>query len=160
MFRSSWSLNECNLSCKIVKNCILSEVCKLTKKNRASEYCLPQMWRIKRIKGRLTRFCCQDFAKLTCRTQKIRLHFLFWPPFWTKECNLDITTCHLAVTENAQVSSLISASIPSCPVLHAKCSSDDPNFISRYVLRYRQEFPLSWRSVFSHKYSWFIWDID
>ena len=56
---SSWILTECNLSWKIVKYCILSEVCMIN--------CTvsPQMWCIKSIKGWFThpRICWQDFVK-------------------------------------------------------------------------------------------------
>ena len=87
-------LNECNLSCKIVKNCVLSEECKLNfilqkhrflvlftsdvmyKKYKSLLYTPPDL---------LARFC---EVNLACRTQKNRLDFLFWPPFLTKGCNL------------------------------------------------------------------------
>ena len=42
---SSWILTECNLSWKIVKYCILSEVCMI------NSTVSPQMWCIKSIKG-------------------------------------------------------------------------------------------------------------
>ena len=72
IFRSSWILNECNLYCKIVKYCILSEVCMI--KTAPHGTISPQMWCIKSIKGWFTRpqTCWQDFVKQTCRTQKIR----------------------------------------------------------------------------------------
>ena len=47
VLRSSWILNECNLSCIIVKNSILSEVCMI--KNSSSYCSLPQMWCIKSL---------------------------------------------------------------------------------------------------------------
>ena len=79
VLRSSYLLNECNQSCKIVKNCILSH------KNTVSYYCLPQSLCIKSIKGCLThrQICWQDSVNLS--NKKNRLDFLFWPPFLTKE---------------------------------------------------------------------------
>ena len=53
VLRSSWILNECNLYFKIVKYCILSEVCMI--KTGPHSNVLPQMWCIKSIKGWLTR---------------------------------------------------------------------------------------------------------
>ena len=56
---SSWILTECNLFWKIVKYCILSEVCMI------NSTVSPQMWCIKSIKGWFTRpqTCWQDFVK-------------------------------------------------------------------------------------------------
>ena len=56
---SSWILTECNLSWKIVKYRILSEVCMI------NSTVSPQMWCIKSIKGWFTRpqTCWQDFVK-------------------------------------------------------------------------------------------------
>ena len=58
-----WILNECNLSWKIVKYCILSEVCMI--KTAPHSTVSPQMWCIKSIKGWFTRpqTCWQDFVK-------------------------------------------------------------------------------------------------
>ena len=69
VLRSSWILNECNLYCKIVKYCILSEVCMI--KTAPHGTVSPQMWCIKSIKGWFTRpqICSQDFVKQTCPTQ-------------------------------------------------------------------------------------------
>ena len=53
VLRSSWILNECNLYFKIVKYCILSEVCILKKGPHSTAS--PQMWCIKSIKGWFTR---------------------------------------------------------------------------------------------------------
>ena len=63
VLRSSWILNECNLYCKIVKYCILSEVCMI--KTAPHGTVSPQMWCIKSIKGWFTRpqTCWQDFVK-------------------------------------------------------------------------------------------------
>ena len=47
--RSSWILNECNSYFKIVKYCILSEVCMI--KTAPNSTVSPQMWCIKSIKG-------------------------------------------------------------------------------------------------------------
>ena len=44
---SSWIFNECNLHCKIVKYCILSEVCMI--KTASHSTVSPQMWCIKSI---------------------------------------------------------------------------------------------------------------
>ena len=86
--------NECKLSCKIVKNLILSEECKLNfllqkhrflvlftsdvmhKKYKRLLYIPPDL---------LARFCKVNLA---CRRQKNRPDILFWPPFLTKGCNL------------------------------------------------------------------------
>ena len=69
---SSWILNEWNLYCKILKYCILSEVCMI--KTAPQSTVSPQMWCIKSIKGWFThpQICWQDFVKQTCRKQKIR----------------------------------------------------------------------------------------
>ena len=63
VLRSSWILNECNLYCKIVKYCILSEVCMI--KTAPQSTVSPQMWCIKSIKGWFThpQICWQDFVK-------------------------------------------------------------------------------------------------
>ena len=53
VLRSYWVLNECNLYFKIVKYCILSEVCMIKTGPRSNV--LPQMWCIKSIKGWFTR---------------------------------------------------------------------------------------------------------
>ena len=60
---SSWILNECNLYCKIVKYCFLSEVCMI--KTVPHSTVSPQMWCINGIKGWFTRtqICWQDFVK-------------------------------------------------------------------------------------------------
>ena len=60
------------LSWKIVKYCILSEVCMI--KTAPHITVSPQMWCIKSMKCWFTRtqICWQDFDKYTCRTQKIR----------------------------------------------------------------------------------------
>ena len=50
---SSWIYNEWNLNCKIVKYCILSEVCMI--KTAPQSTVSPQMWCIKSIKGWFTR---------------------------------------------------------------------------------------------------------
>ena len=50
---SFWILNECNLYCKIVKYCILYEVCMI--KTVPQSTVSPQMWCIKSIKGWFTR---------------------------------------------------------------------------------------------------------
>ena len=63
VLRSSWILNECNFSCKIVKYWILSEVCMI--KTVPHSTVSPQMWCINGIKGLFTRsqICWQDFVK-------------------------------------------------------------------------------------------------
>ena len=63
VLRSSWILNECNLYCKIVKYCILSEVCMI--KTVPHSTVSPQMWCIKSMIGWFTRpqICWQDFVK-------------------------------------------------------------------------------------------------
>ena len=63
---SSWILTKCNLSWKIVKCRILSEVCMI------NSTVSPQMCCIKSIKGWFThpQICWQEFLKLTCRTHK------------------------------------------------------------------------------------------
>ena len=60
MLRSSGILNECNLYCKILKNCMLSKVC-MTKAVPHSTVS-PQMWCINGIKGWFTRtqICWQE----------------------------------------------------------------------------------------------------
>ena len=74
--RSSWILNECNLSCKIVKysknNCILSEACMV--KQRLIVYCFSSDVMYKKYKRIVTRHQIgwQDFIKQTCRKQKTR----------------------------------------------------------------------------------------
>ena len=60
---------------KIVKYCILCEVCMI------NSTVSPQMWCIKRVKGWFThpRICWQDFVKYkTCRMQKL------WPDLFSK----------------------------------------------------------------------------
>ena len=52
MLRSSWILNECNLNCKIVKYCSLSEVCMI--KTVPHTTVSPQRWC---INGLVARFC-------------------------------------------------------------------------------------------------------
>ena len=52
-FRSSWILNECNLYFKIVKYCILSEVCDIKTAPRSTV--LPRMGCVKNVKGWFTR---------------------------------------------------------------------------------------------------------
>ena len=61
--RSSWILNECSLYCKIVKYCILSEVCMI--KTVPHSTVSPQMWYINGMKGWFTstQICWQDFVK-------------------------------------------------------------------------------------------------
>ena len=63
VLRSSWILNECNLYCKIVKYCVLSEVCMI--KTAPHGTISPQMSCIKSIKGWFTRpqTCWQEFVK-------------------------------------------------------------------------------------------------
>ena len=63
VLRLSWILNECNLYCKIVKYCILSEVCIMKTVPRGANS--PQMWYINGIKGWFTRTrsCWQNFVK-------------------------------------------------------------------------------------------------
>ena len=63
VLRSSWILNECNWCCKIVKYCILSEVCMI--KTVPHSTVSPQMWCITGIKGWFTRtqICWHDFVK-------------------------------------------------------------------------------------------------
>ena len=75
VLRSSWILNElkCNLYCKIVKYCILYEVCmiKIAPHGTVS----PQMWCIESIKGWFTRpqTWWQDFLKLLVERKKFGL---------------------------------------------------------------------------------------
>ena len=78
-------LNECNLSCKIVKNCILhSKVCLIKKTAPHSTYCLPQMWCMTEKYRRLlyappdllARFCKVNVLK----TKKFGLIFHFGVP--------------------------------------------------------------------------------
>ena len=73
VLRSSWILNECNLYFKIVKYCILSEVCVIKTAPRSTV--LSRMGCMKNVKGGLTRpqICSQDFVKQTYRTQKFGL---------------------------------------------------------------------------------------
>ena len=63
VLRSSWILKECNLYCKIVKYCILSEVCMI--KTVPLSTVSPHMWCINGMKGWFTRtqICWQDFVK-------------------------------------------------------------------------------------------------
>ena len=63
VLRSSWILNECNLYCKIVNYCTLSEVCLMQTASHSTVS--PQMWCIKSTKGWFTRpqTCWQDFVK-------------------------------------------------------------------------------------------------
>ena len=63
VLRSSWILNECNLYCKIVNYCTLSEVCMM--KTASHSTVSPQMWCIKSTKGWFTRpqICWQDFVQ-------------------------------------------------------------------------------------------------
>ena len=65
---SSWILTKCNVSWKIVKYCILSEVCMI------NSTVSPQMWCIKSIKSWFThsQICWQDFLKPVERKKKIR----------------------------------------------------------------------------------------
>ena len=70
---SSWILAECNLSWKIVKYCILSEVCMINTVTHSTVS--PQMWCIKSIKGWFTLSRCVGkilWPKLVTETQKIR----------------------------------------------------------------------------------------
>ena len=78
-------LNECNLSCKIVKNCILhSKVCMIKKTAPHSMYCLPQMWCITEKYKRLlyappdllARFCKVNVLNI----KKFGLSFYFGLP--------------------------------------------------------------------------------
>ena len=73
MLRSSWILNECNLYCKIVKYCILSEVCMI--KTAPHSTVSSQMWCIKSIKGWFTRpqTCWQDFVSKLVERKKFGL---------------------------------------------------------------------------------------
>ena len=68
-----WILNGCNLSWKIVKYCILSEVCMM--KTAPHITVSPQMWCIESIKVWFTRAHSYwlDFVEETCRTQKFGL---------------------------------------------------------------------------------------
>ena len=61
---SSWILTECNLSWKIVKYRILSEVCMI--KNIKRWFTHPQI-------------CWQEFVKYTCRTQKKKIGLICFP---------------------------------------------------------------------------------
>ena len=65
---SSWILTECNLSWKIVKYCVLSEVCMI------NSTVSPQMWCIKIIKGWFThpQICWQEFVNKPVEPKKIR----------------------------------------------------------------------------------------
>ena len=62
VLRSSRILNECNLYCKIVKYCILSEVCMIIIAPYGTVS--PQMWCTKSLEGWFTRSqtCWQDFV--------------------------------------------------------------------------------------------------
>ena len=79
VFRSSWILNECNLYFKIVKYCILSEVCVI---NTAPHSNSPQVM-YKKYKRLVYTPPQQDFVKQTsetCRTPKIlRQKLNLWP---------------------------------------------------------------------------------
>ena len=69
LLRWSWILNECNLPWKIVKYCILYEVCMI--KTATHSTLSPQMWCIKKMKGlHAPRVIGKNLQ--TCRTQKIR----------------------------------------------------------------------------------------
>ena len=63
VLRWFWILNECNFSWKIVKYCILSEVCLI--KTAPHSTVSPQMWCIKSMKCWFTRtqICWKDFVK-------------------------------------------------------------------------------------------------
>ena len=79
VLRSSWLLNEHNLSCKIVKKRILSAVCKLTIKTPPHSAVYIRMWCIKSINGWLTRRQIQlllaRFCKVNLSNTKTRLDF-------------------------------------------------------------------------------------
>ena len=64
VLRSSWILNDCNLYCKIVKYCILSEICMI--KTVPHSTVSPQLWCTNGIKGWFTgaQICWQDFVKI------------------------------------------------------------------------------------------------
>ena len=74
VLRSFWILNECNLYSKIVKYCILSEVCMI--KTAPHSTVLPQMWCKKRLvytsPDLLARFC-----KANLSNPKNSLWFVF-----------------------------------------------------------------------------------
>ena len=65
VLRWSWVLNECNLSWKIVKYCILYEVCMI--KTAPHSTLSPQMWCIKKIKDWFarTQIYWQEFVNLS-----------------------------------------------------------------------------------------------
>ena len=75
--RSSWILNECTLYCKIVKYCILSEVCMI--KTVPHSTVSPQMWCLNGIKGWFTRtqICLQDFVPVNLSNAKNSAWFFF-----------------------------------------------------------------------------------
>ena len=63
--RLDWILNEYNLYCKIVKYCILFEVCMIKLEAVSHSTLSPQMWCINGMKGSFTRtqICWQDLVK-------------------------------------------------------------------------------------------------
>ena len=71
MLQLSWILNECNLYRKIVKYCILSEVCMI--KTAPHSTVSPQMWCIKSIKGWFThpRFACKILLSKVIEHKKL-----------------------------------------------------------------------------------------
>ena len=74
-----------NLYFKIMKYCILAEVCMI--KTAPHSTVSPQLWCVKSIKGWFARsqICSQDFVKKTCRTQKIRPDLFSKPHLeWTR----------------------------------------------------------------------------
>ena len=68
--RSSWILSDCNLYCKIVKYCILSEDCII--KTRPRGTVSPQMWCTKSI-YKTPQSCRHDFVKKLVKRKKFGL---------------------------------------------------------------------------------------
>ena len=101
VLRSSWLLNEHNLSCKIVKKRILSAVCKLTIKTPPHSAVYIRMWCIKIIKGWLTR---RQIQLLLARFCKVKLSntknsawlFHFGLPFRQRNATYKLQKCKLA----------------------------------------------------------------
>ena len=79
VLRSSRILNECNLYCKIVKYCIMSEVCMI--KTVPHSTVSPQMWRINGIKGWFTRTqICWQVCKVLKLVERKKFGLIFSRP--------------------------------------------------------------------------------
>ena len=89
--RSSWIMNEYNLSCKIVKYCILSDVCMM--KTMPHSTVSPQMWCINVIKGWFTstQICWQEYVCKVNLSKAKKISLIFSPglinPLWSLKCD-------------------------------------------------------------------------